>query len=85
MKFFEYKATNVDITNTHIIVTLESGEKASLPISDFPLLQKASKAEREDYTLINGYAIYWQQIGEDLSVAGFFNTVNTSTPQSLHT
>lgn len=74
MNFFDYKASKVEITDSDIIVTLITGEKASVPISNFPLLQKATDAQRQNFKLINGYAIYWQQLGEDLSVAGFFKS-----------
>lgn len=72
MKFFEYQASKVWLTSTDIFVELEDGKKASLPIKDFPLLYNASEEQREKFEVIDGYALHWPELGEDLSIAGFF-------------
>lgn len=76
MNFFEYKASKVWFTDADIFVELEDGRQASLPIKNFPLLSKASLDERKNFEIINGYALYWPHLGEDLSVAGFFEQEN---------
>jgi uncharacterized protein DUF2442 len=72
MKFFEYKASKIWLTDVDIFVELEDRRKASLPIKNFPLLFKASPKEREKFEIIDGYALHWPDLGEDLSIAGFF-------------
>jgi Protein of unknown function (DUF2442) len=75
MEFFKYKATEVWFTDTEIFVKLNTGEISSLPISNFPLLLEATNSQRENVEIINGYALYWPNLEEDLSVAGFFENV----------
>ncbi|WP_159466898.1 DUF2442 domain-containing protein [Dyadobacter sp. 3J3] len=72
MKFFDYKAKKVEIGEVEIRVTLVDGRQADLSISDFPLLRGATYSQRKNVEIINGYALYWPELGEDLSVAGFF-------------
>lgn len=77
MNFFNYNAVKVWFTEVEIFVELKDGRMASLPIHKFPLLAKASKEQRDQFELIHGYALHWPLLGEDLSVAGFFeNEVN---------
>ncbi|MCF0054354.1 DUF2442 domain-containing protein [Dyadobacter sp. CY356] len=72
MKFFDYKAKKVEVGEEEIRVTLVDGRVAALLISDFPLLREATFPQRKNVEIINGYALYWPELGEDLSVAGFF-------------
>jgi hypothetical protein len=72
MNFFEYKAIKVWFTDTDVFVELKDGRKSSLPVQRFPLLAKAAKSELEKVEIIGGYALHWPLLGEDLSVAGFF-------------
>lgn len=72
MKFFEYKAEKVEVNEMEIRVTLVDGRDAAMQISDFPLLMQATSSQRKNVEVINGYALYWPDLGEDLSVAGFF-------------
>ncbi|WP_254411349.1 DUF2442 domain-containing protein [Dyadobacter diqingensis] len=72
MKFFEYKAEKVWITETEIKVLLADGRESCLEISDFPLLRNATDSQRQNVEIVNGYALYWPELGEDLSIAGFF-------------
>ncbi|MBE9464620.1 DUF2442 domain-containing protein [Dyadobacter subterraneus] len=72
MKFFDYKAKKVEVNELEIRVTLIDGREAALLISDFPLLKEATSSQRKNVEVINGYALYWPELGEDLSVAGFF-------------
>jgi hypothetical protein len=73
MSFFNYQVASVEINTTEIKVTLDDGRESSRPLSDFPLLYKASIPERNKYVVVGGYALYWEALGEDLSIAGFFN------------
>lgn len=72
MKFFKYNAVKVWMSDDEIFAELDNGQKASLPIRSFPLLAAASKTEREKFEIIDGYALYWPALGEDLGIAGFF-------------
>lgn len=72
MKFFDYKVKKVEISEVEIRVTLTDGREAALLISDFPLLKEATSSQRKNIEVINGYALYWPELGEDLSIAGFF-------------
>jgi hypothetical protein len=85
MSFFKYKALKVWLTNTDIFVELEDGRQASLPIKNFPLLSKACSEEREKFEIINGYALYWPKLGEDLSIAGFFEQTKNDDPKPSQT
>ena len=76
MNFFEYRAAKVWFTSDEIFVELEDGKHAFLPIRSFPLLYKASPEQREKFMIVGGYALYWPDLGEDLSVAGFFESRN---------
>lgn len=86
MEFFKYKVKKVWLTDTEITAELEDGRKASLLIKNFPLLAKAAKQDREKFEVIGGYALHWPALGEDLSIAGFFEQdedVNASDAVSL--
>ncbi|MCF2444897.1 DUF2442 domain-containing protein [Dyadobacter sp. CY345] len=72
MKFFDYRARRVEVGEVEIRVTLVDGREAALSISDFPLLREATFSQRKNVELINGYALHWPELDEDLSVAGFF-------------
>jgi hypothetical protein len=76
MNFFDYKAVKVWFTPTDIHVQLVNGESASLPLQLFPLLHNATKEQLEKVEIIKGYALHWPNLGEDLSVAGFFEQQN---------
>ena len=72
MNFFEYNATNVWIANNEINVLLADGREAKAAITKLPLLAKASIEQLNNFVVIDGYALYWKDLGEDLSIAGFF-------------
>lgn len=85
MNFFEYNAVTVWLTDSDIFVKLQDERQASLPIKNFPLLLKASTEERKNFEIINGYAIHWQTLNEDLSAAGFFEQENKNDSEYLQT
>ena len=52
-------------------VAFTDGRVLSVPIAWFPLLQKATPAEREHYEIGGGgVSLHWPDLDEDLSVAG---------------
>ena len=80
MKFFEYCATKVWFENDAIYVQTKDGNSSSLPLASFPILYNASPALREEVQIIDGYALYWPTLGEDLSVEGFFVNKKSTMP-----
>jgi len=64
-------ASELDFTDSEMLVTLVDGRTISIPLSWFPSLSNASKEQREDFRLIgDGEGIHWPQLDEDLSVKG---------------
>ncbi|MCP9768483.1 DUF2442 domain-containing protein [Lacihabitans sp. LS3-19] len=54
-----------------IFIETDKGEIKKHPIAWFPRLLKATKAQREDFTL-SPFGIHWEKLDEDLSFEGFF-------------
>lgn len=72
MNFFDYKAEEVWFTATDMYVQLSDGQIASLPLRNFPNLSKVTLQQLQKVTIINGYALHWEELDEDISIAGFF-------------
>ncbi len=72
MNFFDYKAVKVWFSTTDINVQLDNGETGSVPISNFSILSKATPQQLEKVAIVNGYALHWEELDEDISIAGFF-------------
>ena len=72
MSFFNYKAVKCWIANANVYVLLDNGSEAFLPISRFQLLANASDEQLHNIKIIDGYALHWPDLDEDLSIAGFF-------------
>jgi len=52
-------------------VPLSDGRKISVPLNWFPKLRNATPEQRSNWKLIgNGVGIHWDDLDEDLSVAG---------------
>ena len=52
-------------------VVLADGREVSVPLEWFPSFRDATKEQQEKYRLIGkGVGIHWEEIDEDLSVAG---------------
>jgi hypothetical protein len=65
------RATRVSFTDDELVVSLSDGRTLSVPLSWFPRLFNATAADREAWRLIGeGEGIHWEEIDEDLSVAG---------------
>ena len=55
-----------------IAVRLRNNYTMIFPLTEFPLLLKASVAQREHWRLIaGGVGVHWPELDEDLSVKGF--------------
>ena len=64
-------ATRVYFGKERLYVCLSDGREISVPLSWFPRLQHATDDQRQQWELIgNGVGIHWEDIDEDISVAG---------------
>ena len=71
VKQFTAIATDVRVNSEMLQVYLSDGRIVSVPIEWFPKLRDASEKERNNWRLIGGgIGIHWEDIDEDLSVAG---------------
>jgi len=71
VKQFTPIATDVKVNSEMLQVYLSDGRIVSVPIEWFPKLRDASEKERNNWRLIGGgIGIHWEDIDEDLSVAG---------------
>jgi len=65
------RAEKVAFDEKHLIVHLEDGRRISVPLEWFPRLRDASSKQRENWNLVGGgIGIHWEELDEDLSVAG---------------
>ena len=68
-EFVGPEATSVAVTDSTLDVELKDGRSLSVPISWYPRLEHATKAERDNWTLTgSGIGIHWPDIDEDISV-----------------
>lgn len=69
-------ASEVLISDDELTVHLVDGRKRSVPLVWFPRLLHASKEQRERFELIgDGEGIHWEELDEDISVAGLLRGV----------
>lgn len=62
------------MTDDSIVVELTDGRTLSVPLEWYPTLRNASPEQRTNLRLIgNGLGIHWEELDEDLSVAGMLN------------
>ncbi len=64
-------ALGVEFAGDAIQVKLSDGREVSVPLEWFPRLRDASPEQRKNWRLIaKGVGIHWEEIDEDISVAG---------------
>ena len=64
-------ATNIQCTESELIVALSDGRTISTPLVWFPRLANANANQLANYELLgNGEGIHWPELDEDISVAG---------------
>lgn len=67
----EARAIDVRIEQDKFYVQLEDGREIGVPYNWFWRLNQATEAERKDWRFISdGYGIHWEDIDEDISIAG---------------
>lgn len=73
MAFFtgRSEAEQVTVSDTELGVRLRDGRTITVPLRWFPTLDRATQAQRDNFTLIgNGEGIRWPELDEDVSIAG---------------
>lgn len=63
-------ATSVSFEADRFVVELSDGRAIAVPYAYSPRLAGATPEQRAHYELGGGYGIHWEEIDEDLSVAG---------------
>jgi Protein of unknown function (DUF2442) len=65
------RAMAVEVTQDELVVSLIDGRKIVVPLAWFPRLLHATAAQRNRWELLgDGVGIHWDDLDEDLSVAG---------------
>lgn len=64
-------AVKVTFTDEMLCLHLADGREVRVPLTFYPRLKRATKAQRENYQICGmGTGIHWPDIDEDLSVEG---------------
>ena len=73
-------AKNVKFKDEMMEVFLTDGRILSVPLIWFPLLHEASMEQREHYEIGGGgTSLHWEEIDEDISVAGLLAGADSQT------
>jgi hypothetical protein len=71
----ELDAAAIDVTTdeSSLHVTLADGRELAVPLEWFPRLRDVTPEQRANWRLIGrGQGIHWEDVDEDISVAGLF-------------
>lgn len=69
-------ASEVFVTEDKLTIHLVDGRKLSVPLVWFPRLLRGSQEQRSRFELIGeGEGIHWEELDEDISVAGLLRGV----------
>ncbi len=72
-------ATSVRVDEDALHVVLSDGRELSVPLAWFPRLVAATAQQRSSWRLIgDGHGIRWEDLDEDLSVAGLIRGTRAS-------
>ena len=70
-------ATGVSFDADRLRVYLADGREISVPLEWFPRLLHATNEQRQQWELIGrGVGLHWEEIDEDISVAGLLGLPN---------
>ncbi|MDA3792599.1 MAG: DUF2442 domain-containing protein [Elusimicrobia bacterium] len=70
-KVMESVAVDVWFSKNKLSLRLSDGRELAVPIDWFPKLRDATDKQKQDWRFIsNGIGIHWEEIDEDISVAG---------------
>jgi hypothetical protein len=65
------RVAGVQVTDSHVEVTLSDGRHVSAPLGWFPKIAAASPAARAKWEIsAAGFGIHWPDLDEDIGVAG---------------
>jgi hypothetical protein len=65
------RAVSVDFVGDDLVVALADGRSVHVPLSWFPRLEAANRADLREWRLVGkGVGIHWPKLDEDLSVSG---------------
>ena len=65
------RSIQVSVSEGYLSVALDDGRIVSVPLDWYPRLFESSPAERQNWRLLDdGRGIRWDEIDEDISVAG---------------
>lgn len=77
------RAMAVEVTQDELVVSLIDGRKIVVPLVWFPRLLHATQGQRNGWELLgDGVGIHWDEIDEDLSIAGLLR--GTPAPAAPH-
>lgn len=66
------KITNVWFTPDRVYIRTDADNIHSCPLGMFPILKEASSAQRDEYSIeLDGEAIRWPSIDEDIHISSF--------------
>jgi hypothetical protein len=67
----DFSASRVWFDDDNLWVALRDGRQISTPLAYFPRLLKATPAQREKFDVSGGgVGIHWDELDEDINVAG---------------
>jgi len=70
-------AKSVEFDDVMMRVTFTDGRVLGVPLAWFPVLQKATPAQRAQYEIGGGgISLHWPELDEDLSIAGLMAGVD---------
>jgi hypothetical protein len=76
-------AAGVIVSADTLTVDLSDGRTLAVPLAWFPRLVHASPQERKNWRLIgNGEGIHWDDLDEDISVAGLLDGLSSGESQT---
>lgn len=79
----DIRATDVRIEPEMFYVLLEDGREVGVPYTWFWRLAQASPKQRQQWRFISGgYGIHWEEVDEDISIAGILKGNRNPTPPS---
>lgn len=71
-------AVDVRVTANRLHLVLNDGREISAPLTEFPRLNSATKAQRTNWEITDfGLAVRWPDIDEDIGLAGLLGVPET--------
>jgi Protein of unknown function (DUF2442) len=75
IKIDNISATKVWFDKDKLVVQLSDGRELATPLSWFPTLMKATEKQKLNWRFIGkGKGIHWEDLDEDISIAGLLKS-----------